>query len=413
MKVAVVGAGIAGLAAAHALQKQAEVVLFESERRIGGHTDTHAILSGGRTYRVDSGFTAFNEHHYPAFSAWLAELGVASRPADVSFGYSNRVTGLEYGTRHFNALFCRRRSLVSPRFLAMLRDLRRFAREAARLAQDDDRSLERFLADTGFGAGFRDDLLAPLCAAHWSLSVMRARELPVVHVAAFLTQHPMLQGAAHARWRVVEGGASSYLQAFVRRFRGMLRVGEPALGVARSRGRATLTTRSGRHDFDAVVLACHSDQALAMLEDPSPAEREVLGAIRYRRSRVVVHSDTSVMPQRRSAWSGWNAVVDGAGSQPCHVTFWMNRLQSLDRTQPFFVTLNPQRELDSVWSARDYAQPVFTREARRAQRRRDDISGVDNTHYCGAYWGWGGHEDGFTSGVRVAQEMRQGRARAA
>jgi len=411
VKVAVVGAGISGLAAAYALQHDADVTVFEAARRIGGHTDTHAILTGGRTYRIDSGFIVFNEHNYPGFSAWLDELGVESQPSDMSFGVSNRRTGLEYGTRNLNALFCQRFRALSPRFLAMLRDLRRFYREAGTVGDGDPRTLGHFLDDGGYGAGFTEDHLAPMCAALWSLPNVEALEVPVAHVVAFMAQHRMLQVAGRPQWRVVRGGSGSYLKAFAGRFHGTLRPGEPVLSVARQPSQALVTTRSGRHSFDAVVLACHSDQALAMLEDPSPAEREILGAIRYQDNVAVVHSDPTVMPHQRRAWSSWNALAHEADT--CQVTYWMNRLQGLEGPQPFFVTLNPQRELDSVWCERRYSHPVFTAAARAAQRRHHEINGVRNTYYCGAYWGWGFHEDGFSSGRRAAAAMRRERADAA
>jgi uncharacterized protein len=413
MKVAVVGAGVSGIAAAYALQDRAEVTLFEAERRLGGHTDTHAILSGDRTYRVDSGFIVFNNENYPGFSAWLAELGVGSRLSDMSFGVSNRLTGLEYGTSTLDALFCQRWNLASPGFLAMLRDLRRFYAEAGSITADDARTLGEYLAAGRYGAAFVDNHMAPMCAALWSVPVMRALDVPVAHVVAFMDQHRMLQVRGRPEWRVVDGGSSRYVAAFTERFRGRIVTGDPVLAVARQGQQALITTRTGRHAFDAVVLACHSDQALALLLDPSVAEREILGAIRYQQNRVVVHSDASVMPANRRAWSSWNAVVDEHRDRSCQVSYWMNRLQSLGNDQQFFVTLNPPGELSDVWCTRSYAHPVFTPEARRAQQRRDEISGVGATWYCGAYWGWGFHEDGYASGVAVARGLHRAMARAA
>jgi uncharacterized protein len=413
MKVAVVGAGIAGIAAADALQGYAEVSVFEAARRIGGHTDTHAILAGNRTYRIDSGFIVFNEDNYPGFSAWLDELGIVSRPSDMSFGVSHRGSGLEYGTRSLNAVFCQRRNMISPRFLGMLRDLRRFYREAPQVAADESRTLGAWLQDQGYGKGFADDHLIPMCAALWSLPPVGALAVPVAHVVAFMAQHRMLQLGGRPEWRVVEGGSGRYLEAFARRFTGRIRPGDPVRAVQRRPDRVEVTTASGRVRFDAVVLACHSDQALALLQDPSPAERQILGAIGYQRNLAVVHSDPSVMPRRRLAWSSWNAVVDPARAKTCEVSYWMNRLQGIDGEQQFFVTLNPARRLESVWNERDYAHPVFTPEARRAQARKREIDGHRNTWYCGAYWGWGFHEDGFVSGRDVAAQIRAGVSRAA
>lgn len=413
MKVAVIGAGISGIAAAWALDGRAEVTLFEAARRIGGHTDTHAILAGGRTYRVDSGFIVFNECHYPAFSTWLAELGVASQPSDMSFAVSSRTSGLEYGTRTLGALFCRPRNLLSPRFFGMLRDLSRFYREAPDVAGDDPRTLGAYLADGRYGRGLTEDHLVPMCAALWSLPLAAALDVPVAHVIAFMVHHRMLQVRDRPSWRVVSGGSSSYLKAFAERFGGAVRTAEPVLGVTRQGAQVMVTSRAGRATFDAVVLACHSDEALAVLQDPSAAELEVLGAIGYQPNVAVVHSDPTVMPRRRAAWSSWNVVVDGAAPTGCRVSYWMNRLQSLEDEQPFFVTLNPDRPLRNVWSRREYRHPAFTPAARAAQLRHGEIHGVRNTYYCGAYWGWGFHEDGFVSGLDAAAAITGERRRAA
>lgn len=413
MKIAIVGAGISGIAAAHHLQESAEVTLFEAQRRIGGHTDTHSILVKGRTYSVDSGFIVFNQQNYPEFSAWLNELGVASQPSDMSFGVCNTRSGLEYGSRGARGLFSQRRKLVSPRFLRMLADLRRFYADAAGVMASDDRTLGEFVASQGYGAGFLDDHLAPMCSALWSLPLSSVLDVPIYHVVAFMAHHRMLQLNGRPEWRVVRGGSSSYLDAFARRFSGTIAAGDEVLQVERQPGSAIVTTRSGRARFDAVVLACHSNQVLSLLHDPSVEEREVLEAIPYQRNRVVVHSDDSVMPASRSAWSSWNARVDAEEARSCQVTYWMNLLQSLSFEHQFFVTLNPNRRLRDVWSEREYAHPVFTFGARKAQARRTEISGSRNTYYCGAYWGWGFHEDGFTSGATAAAEIMQEAVRAA
>lgn len=402
MRVAVIGAGISGIAAADALSGRADVTVFEAASAIGGHTDTHAILAGSRLYRVDSGFIVFNAVNYPQFSAWLAELGVPSQDTDMSFGVMNRRTGLEYGSRGLRALFCQRRNLGAPRYLRMLADIRRFYREALLLDEEDGRTLGEFLAQGRYGGGFEEDHLVPMCAALWSLPAGDARTVPVAHVAAFMKQHRMLQFGGRPDWRVVAGGSGRYLEAFQRRFPGTIHRSEPVSRVLRQPGRVVVETPRRRETFDAVVMACHSDQALAVLGDASVQEQRILGAIRYRQNRAVVHSDRSVMPRHRAAWSSWNVAVDGAHTE---VSYWMNRLQSLDPRQPFFVTLNPQREPRDVWSERSYAHPVFDTAARAAQRRRAEISGVRGTYYCGAYWGWGFHEDGFVSGREAAADV--------
>jgi predicted NAD/FAD-binding protein len=367
----------------------------------------------GRTYSVDSGFIVFNAANYPRFSAWLDALGVSSQPSDMSFGVRNELSGLEYGSRGIPALFCQRRNLLAPRFLRMLRDLRRFYAEAAAMGEEETRTLGDFLADGNYGAGFVEDHLAPMCGALWSLPLEGALDVPAYHVVAFMAHHRMLQLSGRPEWRVVRGGSSTYLRAFRQRFRGRIETNNPVAGIQRQPGSVVVSSRSGRERFDAVVIACHSDQALALLQDPSPAERAVLGAIPYERNRVVVHSDTRVMPTNRAAWSSWNALVNEQRSRRCQVTYWMNLLQSLGNDHQFFVTLNPTTDLRDVWGVREYAHPVFTSDARRAQSRRAEISGQRGTFYCGAYWGWGFHEDGFSSGVTAAAEVTRRTQRAA
>jgi len=413
MKIAIVGSGISGLAAAHQLQDSGEVVIFEADSRIGGHTDTHSILVGGNTYAVDSGFIIFNRDNYPHFSAWLDDLGVSSQPTNMSFGVRNADTGLEYGTAGLKALFCQRRRVLSPRFLGMLRDLRRFYRDAQSFEIDEATTLGELVRQQGYGQGFLQDHLAPMCAALWSLPLRNVEDLPALHILAFMAHHKLLQLHGRPEWRVVQGGSSRYVDAFAGAFRGEIRSSDPVSAIGRGPGGATIRSRSGEHHFDSVVIACHSDQALDLLVDPSTAEREILGAIPYQSNQAVVHSDSRVMPDNRAAWSSWNGLVNSAAEQSCQVSYWMNQLQGLPDDKDFFVTLNPPEQLDEVWSTRNYSHPMFTPQARAAQRRRHEINGVNNTYYCGAYWRWGFHEDGFTSARDVALLMQEQLAHAA
>jgi len=410
-RIAVIGGGIAGLAASWRLQRQAQVTLFEAEPRLGGHTDSHNIHVDGRTYTVDSGFIVFNPVNYPRLCDWFDELAVAAQSSDMSFAVRNALTGFEYGTRNLAGLLCRRSNLVSPKFWTMLRDLRRFYRDAATVVENDPRTLAQFAADRGYGPSFIDNHLAPMCAALWSLPQDGALQLPVAHVVAFMAQHRMLQVNGRPEWQVVRGGSSAYLRAFRQRFEGQIRTAEPVRKIARGNGAVRLWTSRGEESFDAVVIACHADQALALLEDPSPQESEVLSSFRYSRNRVVVHSDPRVMPRERAAWSSWNALVNESRADVCQVSYWMNQLQSLGGEHDFFVTLNPTFELEAVWCERQYAHPQFDVDARHAQARRHEISGVSGTWYAGAYWGWGFHEDGFVSGDEAAQSVLERPAR--
>ena len=399
MRVAVIGGGIAGMAAAHVAQRFAEVTLFEASGSLGGHTDTHNLFVDGRTYAVDSGFIVFNRRNYPGFSAWLDELGVRSRHTSMSFGVS--VGGVEYGTTDLAALFCQRRNLVSSTFLAMLRDIRRFHREAARVGQDDERTLAQFLAQEGFSETFGERHLLPMCAAIWSLPPHRARCAPVSHVAHFMANHGLLQLRDRPQWETVEGGSDAYVRAFAERFQGRMRTAEPVRRIERDDEGATVHSDASRDRFEHVILACHADDALRLLT-PTAIERDVVGAFRFQPNRAVVHSDVSAMPHCRGAWSSWNVHADDGGME---FTYWMNRLQGIDAPQPFFVTLNPQREPEPVWAERHYRHPVFTLATQGAQRRRAELQGANRTFWCGAWWGWGFHEDGFVSGVEAANAL--------
>ncbi len=423
MQVAVIGAGIAGISAAWHLQQQAkdsryQVSLYEAGPRLGGHTDTHAIWLGGRTYNVDSGFIVYNELNYPGFASWLKQLQVPTQASDMSFALSDIHTGVEYGTRSLGTLFCQRRNLLSPGFLRMLWDIRRFYRQAPMLLTADDSArhppapsdlkLGDYLAQEQFGQRFIEDHLLPMCGAIWSLPRQAVMAMPVHYLVRFMQQHHLLQVRGRPRWRVISGGSASYLRAFSASFQGEVLLGTPVLQVRRLAQGVEITTASGKRQFDALVLACHSDDALALLADASSAEQRILGAIRYQSNRVLVHSDPALMPRNPKAWSSWNALVGGRGQQHYSLTYWMNLLQGIQGPQPFFVTLNPiaAQIPKQIWAERHYRHPVFTPEAVAAQQRLHEIQGQRHTYYAGAYWGWGFHEDGFQSGQRAAASLR-------
>jgi predicted NAD/FAD-binding protein len=280
-RVAVVGAGISGIAAAHHLQQRCDVTLFEAADRLGGHTDTHQIAVSNDSYGVDSGFIVFNERNYPLFTTWLDELGVASKPSDMSFGVRNLDTGLEYGTVGLSGLFAQRRNLANPRYWRMLADVRRFYHEAADAPErHGETTLGDYLAGARYSKAFAEDHIGPMCAALWSQPVGAALDIPLGHVVAFMEHHLMLEFQGRPQWRVVEGGSSRYLQAFEDRFQGTIRRGEPVARIVRRPGAAVVESRSGAEPFDAVFVACHSDQALRLLADPSPAE-SVISAITW------------------------------------------------------------------------------------------------------------------------------------
>jgi predicted NAD/FAD-binding protein len=409
MRIAVVGSGIAGLGAAWLLSRQHDVVLFESEARLGGHTHTHRIEQAGRTYAVDSGFIVFNPPNYPHLTRLFAELGVESQPTTMSFSVRNERNGLEYNAGNLAGLFCQKRNLVSPRFWGMLRDIRRFYREAPILLDlpDAGPDLGDWLAERDYGDTFIDDHLLPMVCALWSSPAQQALRFPVKYLAQFMANHRMLQISGRPEWRVVRGGSASYVRRLSETWRASVRLGCAVTDVRRTTGGVDVATAHGIESFDQVVLACHSDQALALLREPRDAEREVLAAIRYQPNDTVLHTDARMLPRDRRAWAAWNAHVPRQESGLCTVSYCMNQLQSIESAEPFIVSLGRSVEIDPsrVLARMSYAHPVYSRASVAAQARRDEINGIDRIWYAGAYWGWGFHEDGLRSAVQVAERL--------
>ncbi|SAI69448.1 dehydrogenase [Bordetella ansorpii] len=406
MRIAVIGSGISGLASAWLLSRQHSVTLYEAGDYFGGHTHTHEVEQAGRRYAVDSGFIVHNPAHYPLFNSLLDELGVASQPTTMSFSVQHAGSGLEYNATNLDTLFCQRRNLWSPRFLGMVRDLLRFYREAPLLLEGHGAgpTLGEFLWRQRYGEAFRDEHLIPMACALWSSPPADILAFPARYLVQFMANHQMLQVAGRPQWRVVRGGSSSYVRAMRQRWTVRERLNCPVSAVWRTPECAVVQSRDGRHDYDHVVLACHSDQALALLADPSAAEREVLGAIPYQDNEVLLHTDATLLPRNRKAWAAWNAHVSADPSQPCTVSYCMNLLQGLQSPDPFVVTLNRGQDVDPrrVLARMQYHHPVYTRASVAAQARKADISGVNRTWYAGAYWGWGFHEDGVRSAMEVA-----------
>jgi len=409
MRIAVVGSGISGLASAWLLSRKHRVTLYESQDYFGGHTHTHHVALSDGDYAVDSGFIVYNPLHYPLLARLFAELGVASQPTTMSFAVRSELSGLEYNASSLNSLFCQRRNLISPRFLGMVRDLLRFYRQAPDVLVDPslDLTLEEYLASGGYGAGFRDDHLVPMASALWSCPTTEVLGFPVRHLVQFMVNHQMLQVAGRPLWRVVKGGSSRYVAALRSRWTVQERLAMPVREVRRSDTHVQIRAGDSVDQFDHVVLACHSDQALALLPDATAAEREILGAIRYQHNEAVLHSDASVLPRRRTAWAAWNVLISRRAGSPCIVSYCMNLLQGLTATQPLIVSLNAGDRVDPqrVLRRMSYEHPIFSRNAVAAQQRKAEIQGTRRTWYAGAYWGWGFHEDGMRSAVAIAREF--------
>jgi predicted NAD/FAD-binding protein len=409
MRIAVVGSGIAGLGAAWLLSRRHDVVLFESQPRLGGHTHTHEVRQSGRDYAIDTGFIVFNPPNYPCLTRMLAELGVATQPTTMSFSVHNERSGLEYNAGSLSGLFCQKRNLVSPQFWGMLRDLQRFYREAPSLLERDDSGpdLGDWLAERDYGDTFIDEHLLPMVSALWSSPMREALRFPARYLVQFMANHHMLQIAGRPEWRVVTGGSATYVRALAARWPVQVRTGCAVQRVARDADGVRVASTAGEERFDHVVLACHSDQALALLADPSPAERDILGAIPYQTNDTVLHTDARLLPRHRRAWAAWNAHVPARDDGACTVSYCMNLLQSIESPEPFVVTLNRSAAIDpaKVLARMQYQHPVYTRASVAAQGRRGEINGVDRIWYAGAYWGWGFHEDGLRSAVEVAAAL--------
>ncbi|MER3546290.1 MAG: dehydrogenase [Rhodanobacteraceae bacterium] len=409
MRIAVVGSGIAGLASAWLLSRCHEVTLFEANDYFGGHTHTHDVELRGRRYAIDTGFIVYNHVHYPLLTRLFNELNVVSQPTTMSFSVHNQATGLEYNAANFDTLFCQRRNLLSPRFLGMLRDLRRFYREAPALLEpsDENPTLGDWLTGHRYGAAFRDEHLVPMASALWSSPPTQILAFPARHLVRFMANHQMLQVAGRPQWRVVRGGSSCYVQAMRGRWNVRERLNCPVRGVRRDAQGVELSIDTGRLRFDHAVLACHSDQALALLADADTRERAILSAIPYQANDIVLHTDATLLPKRRKAWAAWNAFIPRTRGEACTVSYCMNLLQGLDSPEPFVVTLNRGHAIDpsKILRRMRYQHPLYGHAAVAAQRRKAEIQGRRRTWFAGAYWGWGFHEDGIASAVEVAAAL--------
>ncbi|MDQ6806476.1 MAG: FAD-dependent oxidoreductase [Actinomycetota bacterium] len=408
MRIAIVGAGVSGLVAAYLLHREHDVSVFEAGDWVGGHTHTVRVDAGEASHDVDTGFIVLNDRNYPNFERLLAKLGVPTQASNMSFSVSDG-GDFEYSSTSLAGLFANPRHLASPRFLRMLADIRRFQREARELlsTEGEGPSLRDYLDQRRYSREFVERLIVPQAAAVWSADPRQMWSFPARFLAQFFENHGMLGLGDRPKWRTVVGGSHRYVERLTAPFSERILLSQPVSAIARVGDHVEVTARGQQpRRFDRVIVATHSDQALAMLTDPSDREREILGAIPYQRNEVVLHTDRRLLPRRRRAWASWNYHLDteGAGSS---VTYHMNRLQSLNATEELCVTLNltDRIEPSRVLGRWNYAHPVYTSAGMTAQRRRVEIDGVDRIHYCGAYWGWGFHEDGVVSAVQTCTDL--------
>lgn len=408
--IAVIGSGISGLTCAWLLGRQHRISLFEANDYLGGHTATVDVELGGRHHAVDTGFIVFNDRTYPRFRQLLAQTGVRARPTEMSFSVQQASTGLEYNGHTLNTLFAQRRNLLSPRFYGFLAEIVRFNLLCKRLLKtgslSDGDTLGHFLHRHGFSPFFAGHYILPMVAAIWSSSLADSRDFPLAFFLRFFNHHGLLNLVDRPQWYVVEGGSRSYIPALTAGLED-IRLNTPVLGIRRDRDGVTVLSHAGEERFDEVVLACHSDQALRLLSDASDAERQVLGGLAYRDNEVVLHTDTRLLPKEPRAWASWNYYLEGGETALPAVTYNMNLLQGLDCPHTLCVTLNRSADIDPARVLRRfrYAHPVYNTDAIRAQHRRGEICGQRHTHFCGAYWYNGFHEDGVRSALDVCDRF--------
>jgi predicted NAD/FAD-binding protein len=418
MRIAVIGTGIAGNVAAYRLCREHELTVFEAGGHVGGHAHTHTIEQAGRSFQVDTGFIVYNDWTYPRFVALLEELGIASRATAMSFSVRNDVTGLEYNGTTVNSLFAQRSNLLRPSFLAMVRDILRFNRHAPLLLRHKagEIPLGELLQHHRYSRTFVDNYIVPMGAAIWSTSPGSMLSFPARFFVRFLMNHGMLSINDRPPWRTVAGGSARYVEKLTAPFRDRIRLNTPVEWIRRQPGSVLVKARGQEvARFDAVFMACHSDQALRLLADPTAAEREVLGAIAYQRNEAVLHSDARLMPRRRLAWACWNYHSLSRGEGPLALTYNMNMLQGLDSPEPLLVTLNHGDAIDParVILRTTYHHPVFTPAAVAAQARHRELNGYAGTYYCGAWWRYGFHEDGVVSALAALEHFGEDRAQRA
>ena len=409
MRIAIIGSGIAGLSTAHLLHPQHDITVFEAGSHAGGHVHTHDIELAGRRYAVDTGFIVHNDRTYPNFIGLLNELGVQCQDSDMGFSVSCSRSGLEYSGSNLDTLFAQRSNLARPGFWRMLADILRFNREAPALLEqeDDDIPLGEFLRRERYGTLFRDYYILPMGAAIWSTNPARIEQFPARFFIRFFLNHGLLSVNNRPVWRVIKGGSRSYVDKLTAPFADRIRLNCPVRRIRRFDEKVTLCLDDDQAHFDAVFLACHSDQALALLEQPDARETAVLGVIPYQANEAVLHTDTRLLPARRRAWAAWNYLMPNGPQGRVSLTYNMNILQGLNAPETLCVTLNATDAIrsDTIIARMTYHHPLFTPEGVAAQLQHRAIDGIRRTYYCGAWWRYGFHEDGMVSALDAVRHF--------
>ena len=415
MKIAIIGSGISGLGAAWLLNDHHDITVYEKASRLGGHSNTVDVDYDGQSIAVDTGFIVYNELNYPNLTSLFRHLDVTTEESDMSFSFSSPRVASEWCGDSLDTVFTYRRNVLRPQFLGMLGNILRFNKVSISDLNENllaDMSLGTYLEHRGFGGAFCDHYLLPMGAAIWSTSLRDMLDFPAASFIRFFANHRLINASSERpQWRTVSGGSRTYVERLSAAFRDRVRLDARIATVSRAPNGVAIQHQDGHEDlFDHVILACHSDEALALLSDPSDQEQTLLGSIRYSSNSAILHRDASLMPRRQKAWGSWNYMRElnpAADEKPASVTYWMNRLQNIDRRTPLFVSLNPPQEPDPAltFQSFEYMHPLYDKPALMAQTQLGELQGVQNTWFCGAYFGYGFHEDGLASGLDVAERL--------
>lgn len=404
--IAIIGSGISGLTCAYTLAPHNNIRVFEAADYIGGHTHTVKVEKEGEVADIDTGFIVFNDRTYPHFIKLMAELGVKYQPTEMSFSVRNDSLDLEYNGNNLNSLFAQRRNLLRPKFWSMVTEIVRFNKEVRRAASGGDtRTIGEFLEAAGYSQMFKENYLLPMISAIWSMGLASCISFPLQFFVRFFDNHGLLDITNRPQWYSIKGGSSSYIKPLTAGFIDRISLNSPVLGVKRSDNKLQVRTAAETTDFDEVIFACHGNQALTLLDQPSAEERSVLQEFQTSRNDVVLHTDISFLPRRKLGWASWNYNLVDAAKEQTTLTYNMNILQRLEKNHTYLVTLNQDIAAEHILQSFTYHHPIFTLGAIKAQQLWEDISGKNNIHFCGAYWFNGFHEDGVKSALRVCSTI--------
>lgn len=409
MKIAIVGSGISGLSAAYFLDQNHEVTVFEAATNIGGHTHTVAVKEGAATIWVDTGFIVCNPYNYPNFFLFMDLLNVELQESNMSFSVSVPHKNLEYNGTSVDGLFAQRANLVNFKFLRMLKDIAKFNKHAKQYVFDNinSMSLNVFVKTLNLSEYFVEYYLAPMVSAIWSNDKQRALDMPALFVCSFLDNHGMLNVNDRPQWYCVQGGSHAYVQAILSKLKQSIRNNTQVTKIIRQQEGIIVEFNGMQESFDKVIIATHSYQALKLLSEPTTDEQNILSGLRYQENEVVLHTDITLLPKNRRAWASWNYKINEQMRDHVSVTYNMNILQNLNTSKTYCVSLNQTEQIDpaKIIAKFNYAHPIYDQAAIASQKQFTKISGVNNTYYCGAYWGSGFHEDGLNSGLRVVRQI--------